>query len=235
MFHREFEIVSTQVNLAWDLRLASLMQILQDVALAGADDLGVGSDVAYLKGYLWVISRMDIDIIRVPKYREKIDVYTYPGKTLGFFYPRHFFIKDKNGEVIIRASSVWALIRREDRKIEMKNVFPELVGESLEGELPRPRRLTPMPKENILEERIVRYSDVDLNAHLNNTRYVEMIDDLISGKEHMERILTHVTLNYEREVKEGETITFVGQTGLKTEVTGYIGELPAFEAEVQYK
>ena len=76
---------------------------------------------------------------------------------------------------------------------------------------------------------------MDLNAHLNNTRYVEMIDDLISGKEHMERTLTHVTLNYEREVKEGETITFVGQTGLKTEVTGYIGDLPAFEAEVEYK
>ena len=235
MYHHEYEIASTQVSPARELRLSSLLQILQDVATDGASYLGIGTDVTYPKGLLWVISRMEIEVISMPKYQQKVDVYTYPGKTLGFFYPRHFVIYDMEGNVMLRAASVWALIHKEDRRVEMHNQFPFIEGETYEGELSRPIKLPALNDAPILEERKIRYSDVDLNGHLNNTKYVEMIEDLESGSVHASKRIKHVTLNYEREIHEGETIVLKGQIGLESEVTGFLGGLPAFEAKIQYE
>ena len=234
MYHREFEIASTQVNASRQLRLTSLLQILQDVAIDGAEYVGVGTSVTYPRGLLWVISRMQIEVTRMPVYQEKVEVYTYPGKTLGFFYPRHFIIYDLKGNILIRASSMWALIHQDTRRVEAHNQFPFLEGETHEGELPRGEKLAPQDNAPLLEERTIRYSDVDLNGHLNNTKYVEMVEDLTPGEEHAKRSLKHVVLNYEREVHEHDVICLKGQTGMKTEVTGYRDGLPVFEAKIEY-
>ena len=235
MYSHVFDIASTQVNASLHLKLSSLLQMMQDVATEGAEYIGVGTSVTYPRGLLWVISRMEIDIIETPKYKDRIEIFTYPGKTLGFFYPRHFIIKNQEGRVIMRANSVWALIHKEDRHLEMKNAFPGVDGESHEGELPRPKKLLPVLDGPILEERRIRYSDVDLNGHLNNTKYVEMIEDLLDGKEHAMRILKHVVLNYDREIHENDVITFRGQMGLDALVGGMVGDTPCFEAELKYE
>ena len=234
MYHREFEIASTLVNAARNLRLSSLLHFLQDVATEGADYLGIGPKTTFPMGYLWVISRMEIDVIRMPKYQETIDIYTYPGKTLGFFYPRHFVVYDRKGEIIIRAASVWALINKDTRNVEMRNKFPSLIGESHDGELPRPARLAALKDDPILEKRTVRYSDVDLNGHLNNIKYVEMIDDLESGEVHASRALKHVLLNYEKELREGDELVLRGKTGLETVISAFHLDAPAFEAKIEY-
>ena len=234
MYHHEYEIASTQVNASRQLRLTSLLQILQDVAIDGAEYVGVGTNVTYPMGLLWVISRMKIEVTRMPSFQEKIDVYTYPGKTLGFFYPRHFVVYDMKGNILIRASSIWALIQRDSRQIEPHNQFPFLTGEFHEGELPRGEKLAAQSDAPTLEERKIRYSDVDLNGHLNNTKYVEMVEDLIPGEEHAKRTLKSVTLNYERELHEHDVILLKGQTGMLTEITGFHDGLPAFEAKIEY-
>ena len=235
MYHREFEIASTQVNANFDLKLASLLGLLQDVAIDGAESIGVGTSVTFPKGLLWVISRMEIDVIKMPKYQQKVTIFTYPGKTIGCFYPRHFFVKDVSGEIIVRASSIWALIHQDDRHIEMKDMFPGIPYESEPGELGRPKKLLPLKDAPVLEERRIRYSDVDLNGHLNNTKYAEMIEDLLSGEEHARRKLVHVVLNYERELHEGVSIVYRGQMGLDAQVMGSVGDIPAFEAELKYE
>ena len=235
MYHHDYEIASTQVNAARELKLPSLLQILQDVATDGAAYSGIGTDVTYSKGLLWVISRMEIDIVKMPAYEQKITVYTYPGKTLVSFYPRHFVVYDENKNLLLRASSIWALIHKDTRKMEMHDQFPWMSFDQMDGELPRPKRLAPLTDEPILEERKIRYSDVDLNSHLNNTRYIEMVDDLCDGKEHASRTLKHVTLNYERELHEGDVLVLRGHTGLTTEITGFCNEKPAFEAKMEYE
>ena len=235
MYHREYEIESTQVNASRELKLASLLGILQDVAINGAEYVGVGTSVTLPKGLLWVVSRMEIQVERMPKYQEKVDVYTYPGITLGFFYPRHFFVKDKEGNILLRASSVWALIHADDRRIEMRNQFPDINGSVETGELPRPAKLIPAKGMPLLGERVIRYSDVDLNGHLNNTKYVEIIEDLESGEVHARRSLKRIVLNYEHELREGETITLTGELGMNAKVTAWRGEEAVFEAEVTYR
>lgn len=235
MYHHEYEIASTQVNSSRDLKLSSLLQILQDVATDGALYVGIGTDVTYPRGLLWVISRMEIDVVRMPRYQEKIDVYTYPGKTLGFFYPRHFFIYDAEGNLLLRAASVWALIHKDTRQVETHNQFPDVAYDTNENELPRPGRLLPQKESPILETRKIRYSEVDLNGHLNNTKYVEMIEDLEPGTSHASRKLKHALLNYEKELHEGEEIVLKGKTGLLTEVSAFYLDAPAFEAKIEYE
>lgn len=235
MFHREFKIASTQVNASRQLKLASLLQLFQDVAIDGAAYIGCGTDVTFPRGLLWVVTRMEIDIKRMPAYEETIDIYTYPGMTMGFFYPRHFFVKDASGEIIIRGASIWALIHESDRHLEMKNQFPDIPGTSMEGEIGRPAKLKANIDAPLLETRKIRYSDVDLNRHLNNTKYIEIIEDLLPGCEHERRVLTHVAINYDRELHEGDILELHGDTGMDFFVTGISGSIPVFEIALQYK
>ena len=78
-----------------------------------------------------------------------------------------------------------------------------------------PRRIRDFDPE-VKDDRRVCYSDCDFNGHLNNTRYVELLYDMLP-----EDILDRPTplrldLNYRHEVRRGESVTI----GLKKETGG---------------
>ena len=95
-------------------------------------------------------------------------------------------------------------------------VFPELYGVKIRGvhtgrEIPLPT--APKMPANAEESAFtVPYSFVDLNGHMNNTRYFDLAEDRMP-KALRERSLSGVQTEYAKEAKEGETIL------LKSELT----------------
>ena len=110
MYKKEFIISNNDVDYRFNLKPANLYRIFQDIALKATEEVGSDSISLSKRGIDWVITRMDVEIKRLPRCNEKITVCTYPGKDLAMLYPRYFYILDENNNVIIRASSIWALI-----------------------------------------------------------------------------------------------------------------------------
>ena len=54
--------------------------------------------------------------------------------------------------------------------------------------------------------RTVRYSDIDRNQHMNNTRYLEWVDDLFSAGFHRTHTLREILVDYLKECQEGDTL-----------------------------
>lgn len=208
MYCEDFLIDSNWVDPYLELSIPSLFRILQTVATNGAEAIGAGKSETTDKGYLWVLTRMDVEINRMPLFLEHIKVYTYPGKLLGFFYFRHFYAEDGKGNLLFRVSSSWALLEEKTRKIVMRPPFSfSFPQEAQEGELPRPDKLR-APEEGYDQQskRKVTYSMCDLNGHLNNTRYMEFIVDCKTRDFYKSHTPASILINFEKEIVEQEEV-----------------------------
>ena len=207
MYQKEYIVSNNDVDYRFNLKAANLYRLFQDVALLATEDKGVDSISLSKRGIDWVITRMDVEIKRLPKCNEKITVCTYPGKDLAMLYPRYFFIKDESGEVIVRSASIWALIDAKERKVIVdRDVIAKLPPESYDDQLPLPAKLPVDETVSLVETRKIHYSDLDFNCHMNNVRYVELLMDVHDFVFYKKNRPAFISLNYMKEIKEGEMV-----------------------------
>lgn len=197
---------SKDVDLHRNLRLSRLFELLQEASIRHTEQLGMGREKTLDKGILWIVGLQRAEICRMPVYDEQIVLKSWPGKTMHLFFPRYYQIETAAGEVLVRASALWSLVDQETRKL----VFPEKYGVEIEGvstgeeiALPAsPRKL------ELTEERPFRvpFSYVDLNGHMNNTRYFDLAEDCIPAAEEG-RSLRLVQTEYVSEARLGDTLS----------------------------
>ena len=208
MYKKEFIISNNDVDYRFNLKPANLYRIFQDIALKATEEVGSDSISLSKRGIDWVITRMDVEIKRLPHCNEKITVCTYPGKDLAMLYPRFFYILDEKNEVIIRASSIWALIDAKTRKVIVdKDTIKKLPPESSEFELPLPGKIAASEEKNLIETRTIHYSDLDFNCHMNNVRYVELLMDVHDFEFYKTHRPTFISLNYMKEIREKDKVS----------------------------
>ena len=208
MYKKEFIISNNDVDYRFNLKPANLYRIFQDIALKATEEVGSDSISLSKRGIDWVITRMDVEIKRLPRCNEKITVCTYPGKDLAMLYPRYFYISDENNNVIIRASSIWALIDAKTRKVIVdKDTIKKLPPETSEYELPLPGKIAASEEKNLIETRTIHYSDLDFNCHMNNVRYVELLMDVHDFEFYKTHRPTFISLNYMKEIREKDKVS----------------------------
>jgi Acyl-ACP thioesterase len=207
MFAKNYIISNNDVDERFDLKVSAIFRLFQDVAMLATRDLKVDSMSLSKRNIDWVITRMMVEIKRLPKCDEQISVFTYPGKDMAMLYPRYFFITDTKGEIIIRSSSIWCLIDNDTRKVVVdKEVIKKLPEESHESQLPFPEKVAMPMNQKYIERRTIHYSDLDFNSHMNNVRYIELLTDTHDSSFYKEHKITSITLNYLKEIKEKEVV-----------------------------
>ena len=207
MYQKEYLISNNDVDYRFTLKPANLYRLFQDVALKATEEVGSDSISLSKRGIDWVITRMDVEITRLPSCNEKITVCTYPGKDMAMLYPRFFYILDENKNPIVRASSIWALIDAKTRKVIVdKDTIKKLPPETSEYELPLPSKIVSECDKQHIETRKIHYSDLDFNCHMNNVRYVELLMDTHDFEFYKTHRPSFITLNYIKEIKEGQTV-----------------------------
>ena len=207
MFSKSFIISNNDVDKRFKLKISAIFRYFQDIALLATEDLGVDSISLSKRNIDWVITRMSVEVRRLPACDEEVTVHTYPGKDMAMLYPRYFFITDAKGEVIIRSASIWALIDNTTRKVIIdREVISKLPGESAEDQLPLPEKLALPEETRFVEKRMIHYSDLDFNSHMNNVRYVELLMDVHDSEFYDTHRLSFLNLNYMKEIKEKEAV-----------------------------
>lgn len=207
MYQKSFIISNNDVDNKFELKVPAIFRYFQDIALLATEEVDVDSISLSQKNIDWVITRMAVEIKRLPKCDEEIIVHTYPGKDMAMLYPRFFFITDKDNNIIIRASSIWALIDNNTRKVIVdRDVIAKLPMEKYDDELPLPEKITIPSDSRFIEKRTIHYSDLDFNSHMNNVRYVELLMDTHDSSFYKENRASFITLNYMKEIKEKEAV-----------------------------
>ena len=235
MHTKKIYINSNYVDSNFELKMSSFFQMMQEIAGEHCEILGVGHSETIEKGKIWVITRFQVEVNEMPKYRQNVILKTYPGKTAKFIFPRHFILCDENDNTLIKASSTFLVISSDTRQIIM-NPFEnnDLPYETYEGELGIPEKVN-VTEVEFIEKRIVRYSDIDLNSHLNNTRYIEYIFDLHDSEFYKNHVIKSLIINYKHEAKNKDEISLYSNKNNPEIIVGKINDTSIFDVSLSYK
>ena len=235
MYSKTFIVSNNDVDNKFELKVPAIFRYFQDVALLATENVGVDSISLSKKNIDWVITRMAVEIKRLPKCDEEITVHTYPGKDMAMLYPRYFFITNKDNQVIVLSSSIWALIDNETRKVIVdRDVIAKLPMEKSDYQLPLPEKIIVPQEMKHVETRKIHYSDLDFNSHMNNVRYVELLMDVHDAGFYQKYRPSFITLNFIKEIKEKETVDVYHDVSILETIAVNVADELAFLGKVTF-
>lgn len=235
MFKKVFQISNNDVDTKFELKVSAIFRLFQDVAMLATKDAKVDSMSLSERNIDWVITRMNVEIKRLPKCDDEITVCTYPGKDMAMLYPRYFFIIDSKGEVIVRSSSIWALIDNNTRRVIVdRDVISKLPEEKYDDQLPLPEKISLPEDSRFIEKRTIHYSDLDFNSHMNNVRYVELLTDTHDSTFYKNHHIKSINLNYMKEIKEKEAVEIFTDASNPETISVNVNGSLAFLGKVTY-
>ena len=224
---------SRDVNMFSRLRVSQLFELMQEAATDHSDILGAGVNAIRPKGLMWVLARQNVEVARMPSYDEAITIETWPGRTVHSLYPRFYRILDAAGEPVIDSSAIWMLADMRQRTL----VPSSQSGVEFSFEKRGFEIALPSPPRSVFTDRslpfTVPFSYVDMNGHMNNTRYFDLADNLCplaaQGRD-AKRIL----VEYSAELRLGESYELLyGLNGSRFCLkTG--GDKPLFRIVTEY-
>ena len=208
----EFVAEPFHVDFTGRLTMGVLGNHLLNCAGFHAADRGFGIAVLNENHYTWVLSRLAVEMDEMPKAYEKFSIETWVENVYRLFTDRNFAILNAEGNPIGYARSVWAMISMETRK--PADLFL-LHGNEITGyvctDKPCPIEKAGRVKVNQTQpvaEYHTRYSDIDLNGHVNSIKYIKHILDLFPLEMFREKTLHRFEVAYAAESHYGDTLEF---------------------------
>lgn len=206
-------IPSYMVDRRLGLRPSSFMQYAEQMAMVGAQGLGFDDKSISSYGVVWILARMHFRYRRTPRREEEVIMDTWHKGMHGLFFVRDYRMCAASGETLVDATSSWILMDTSSRHLARVDELGDIVPASPQSqdnaiESPAPKLVLPKGMEmEYAGEHRVAYSDIDVNQHANNTKYIawamDALDlDVVSGRD-----VSDVYVNFNREAHPGETVS----------------------------
>lgn len=183
-----------------------------------ASDRGFGIASLNEDNYTWVLSRLAIELDEMPYQYEDFKIQTWVENVYRLFTDRNFAIIDKDGKKIGYARSVWAMISLNTRKpadllaLHGGSIVDYVCDEPCPIEKPSRIKVTTETPDTTLT---AKYSDIDINGHVNSIRYIEHILDLFPIELYKTKHIRRFEMAYVAESYYGDELSFY-----KEEVSG---------------
>jgi len=208
IYRKKHTVQVSDVDFSRKLRLSTMFVYFQDMATEHAERLGVGRDILQKDNLIWVLTSARADIERYPVWNENIFIETWPLQPDKVNFERDFLVYDEDNNIIARAVTNWVIIDVNSRRLKRSKVinveFPDAGRErSIDCTL---GRISSNGNMSEAYRKTVGYSDIDMNEHLNNSKYLDYIMDCFSVEDHKNYFTKSIEVNYIHEALPSETI-----------------------------
>ena len=176
-----------------------------------AADRGFGIAELNENQYTWVLSRLAIELDELPRQYEDFSIQTWVENVYRLFTDRNFSILNKEGKPIGYARSVWAMISMQTRRpADLLTLHGGSITDYIcdkECPIAKPGRIK-VTQEVPVAEYLTKYSDIDINGHVNSIKYIEHILDLFPIETFKEKQIKRFEMAYVAESYYGDTLSF---------------------------
>ena len=206
LFTQEYEVTDIAVDCYGRMKPSMILFLAQEVAGRHCNLLSVDYDTLAAKRMFWAVTRHRVQITRMPVRGETIRIETWPMPTTRVAYPRSVIAYDAQGNECFRAISLWVLMDLDKRSMILPGKSGISVVGTLRGlELDTPNGLVAKDLR-CHQHRSVCFTDLDRNGHMNNTKYLDWISDLLPSRFHENHQPREMTVCYFSESREGQSL-----------------------------
>lgn len=207
-YRETFVVRSYQTDPTDHLAPTALLQMMQEMAGAHAELLKVGNTLTNELHLAWVLTRVEVRMKRYPRGHERIHITTFPMPNRRWLFPRYFLFHDDEGCEIGCAGSLWALMDIRERKIAPASPAQERIPDNSDMTAPfgLPCTVVLPEAEVVPGEHRPAYTDLDVNGHVNNTRYLDWCRNALGTEVLGTRSIRDFALNFHLEVLPGQTV-----------------------------
>ena len=172
-------VESFDVDLKGRLRPQTLLALLLNSAWNHTRGTSYGYEELTTRNMMWVLIKVLMRITRPPRWGEQITIETWSKRIEWLYALRDFAVTTANGDKLVSATSCWMVLDRSSGRPQRfdpgTDGLPSQPGrEELETSLDRVLQLSD-GKE--LAQFPVLVSDIDVNHHVNSTKYLQWMID----------------------------------------------------------
>jgi len=208
IFEKDLYVNSYDSDCKGFLNIFSLFNYLQEVAGEHASQLSVGFDSMQSDKMFWVLSRIKVNIQRLPRWGDTIHVMTWPKGIEKLFFMRDFIVSDASGEVLVNATTAWLVVdtlkHRPLKPAAIPYAVPDNQGKFAIRQVPG--KLSPAGNLIMNHQRTVSLNELDVNLHVNNAFYVQWLMDCYDLEFITSHQISSIQINYLEEMKYRDNI-----------------------------
>ncbi len=227
-FEKDYPLSFADIDNHGFARPSAIFAILQDAATEHADALHIGRDDLQA---IWVLSRLHCQLVRPVDVHETIHVKTWCAGIRGAAWLRAFDLSVE-GVPLGQALSSWVVLDLAQHRILRPTQIPAAKQYlALTSNCPAAPGKLACGALHPHHVHTVRYSDLDINGHMNNVKIVDLVCDALELDRRADQFVSELQVNYTAECMPGDPITLsVGESGNLTCVFGTADGAGRFEA-----
>jgi len=185
--------------------LWGMLNLLQDIAWLHAEHLGWGYEDLIKRNTIWVLARQKLVMRDWPVWGDAVTIKTWPRGGAGALATRDFEIyveERKLGE----CTTSWLTLNwttRRPQKLDRDSFRLENPAKALGFDAQKIAARSDLKPATTF---LVRNSDLDVNGHVNNTRYAQWIVDTMMGDELAASRIEEYEINFLSETGVGDCV-----------------------------
>jgi medium-chain acyl-[acyl-carrier-protein] hydrolase len=239
VWRQQWRAHSYEVDFRQWATLEAICRRFLDAAWNHAGHLGFGYEHLARQGLLWVLVRLVVRVERYPFWGEPTQLRTWPRGLGGAFALRDFEIVDSGGTQLAAGASSWLVLasatHRPQRIDKLSFCVPGEASRSAAGR--EPKKLPSFVTGESVLTTTARYSDIDVNEHVNSARYIGWLLDSYAPAFQRDHQVRSLEVNYVTETKWGDTVSVFTMARSGTEFGHWIiksDQSEACRAELQW-
>lgn len=219
IFIKNWEINFTQCLPNGYLKHTDLCNILQLTAAAHSEMGGISFTDMQEFNQAWVLSRMRVEIIDLPKWKDTVTVNTWINTLENSRSVRALELY-VNGKKMAGCETFWVVFNTKTRRPEALalpyehfELYPEMIATR--------KSISKIKLNNeseIISEKSVGISDLDIVNHVNNVKYLEWCLDLVDANLILNQKINSFEMNFLKELSLNDKITIYQNNTVETMV-----------------
>lgn len=205
IYKHNFTVRVNDINIKQEMTNKAILECFENIASFQADEVGHGVKDIVKNKASWVILDWYMEVYKRPKYGDTIEVHTWakPSNLKTSYRDFEVYV---NGEKYVSATSKWALLSIIDKHvIEIDDDIQDLFGVEAAkstfdtGNLPKLMEFDKYDEEQLVP---IRKSDMDINGHMHNLNYLDLMNELVYKNEEINKI----RIVYRKEIVVNDSI-----------------------------
>jgi len=209
ILHIGNRVPAHNVSLNGQIKFYTLAGMLLESAATHASMYGFGYEDMKRDKVYWVLSRFHIIMHSYPRRNDKVLIETWHKGPNRVFFIRDYRMFSEDKHPLASATSAWLVLdgnTGRPKKMDAESIPYKYTVKDLHAIENVPDKLPAISDPDRQIQVTARYSDLDINNHVNAIRYIEWIQDCYGEETYRSGNVREFQINYQLETRFGEQL-----------------------------